>query len=159
MPVELPPVWTTLLNVAGCAAIQLGLAWLFTRLPDRWFDAPTRPVKRRSSFYERWLAIRSWKDRLPDGAKWLGGFAKASLNQSDAAHLHAFIRETRRGELCHWAAIGCMPMLFLWNPWWADLILMGYALAANLPCILVQRYNRNRLTRTVSRHDRGTRAR
>jgi hypothetical protein len=66
-------------------------------------------------------------------------------------HLHRFIRETWRGELCHWCALGCAPVFFLWNPWWADLIMVGYGLLANLPCILAQRYNRLRLQRLLSR--------
>mgnify|MGYP003343114664 CR=1 FL=1 len=54
----------------------------------------------------------------------------------------------RSGELCHWSALVCAPLFFLWNPWWGDLIVVGYALAANLPCILVQRY-KERLYATV----------
>ena len=38
---------------------------------------------------------------------------------------------------------------FLWNPCWADLVMVAYALAANLPCILAQRYNRSRFQRLL----------
>jgi hypothetical protein len=47
--------------------------------------------------------------------------------------------------LCPAGAIASAPVFFLWNPWWGDLIIVLYALVANLPCILVQRYNRFRL--------------
>ena len=43
---------------------------------------------------------------------------------------------------------------FLWNPWWGDLIIVAYAVAANLPCIFAQRYNRSRLTRLLGRAGR-----
>jgi glycosyl-4,4'-diaponeurosporenoate acyltransferase len=39
----------------------------------------------------------------------------------------------------------------LWNPWWLGLAMVGYALAANLPCLLTQRYNRARLMRMLAR--------
>jgi hypothetical protein len=34
---------------------------------------------------------------------------------------------------------------------WADLIMVGYGLAANLPCTLAQRYNHPRLRRVLAR--------
>jgi glycosyl-4,4'-diaponeurosporenoate acyltransferase len=151
VPIELPPAWIALLNAGGCLIIQLGLAWAFTLMPARWFDAPLQPATGNRRWYEHRLGIRRWKDRLPDGAKWLGGFAKGSLGRSDPAHLQAFIRETRRGECCHWLVLACTPVFFLWNPWWADAIMIAYALAANAPCILVQRYNRIRLSRACRR--------
>ncbi|MCF7734052.1 MAG: hypothetical protein K9N23_20380 [Akkermansiaceae bacterium] len=38
-----------------------------------------------------------------------------------------------------------------WNSWWADAVMAAYAIAANLPCILAQRYNRLRLRRLLAR--------
>ena len=43
--------------------------------------------------------------------------------------------------------LGCLPIFFIWNPPWARWVMTVYALAANLPCILVQRYNRFTLNR------------
>lgn len=153
MAIELPIGGMIALNVLGWPLIQMGLAWHFTRLPLSRFQA--RPVWRWEAdgrAYETWLRIKGWKDQLPDGASWFsGGFAKASLASRDRAYLERFNRETWRGELCHWIAIGFTPLFFLWNPWWADLVMAGYALAANLPCILVQRYNRARIHRLLSR--------
>ena len=73
------------------------------------------------------------------------------LTGTDPDYLRRFIRETWRGELCHWLAIGGAPVFLLWNPWWGDLIIVAYALAANLPCILAQRYNRARFQRLLAR--------
>lgn len=151
MPIELPIPWIIALNALGLPALQLGCAWAFTRMPAVWFDPPLSE-KDHSPAYERLLAIKRWKDRLPDGASWFkGGFAKASLRRRDPQHLRDFRRETWRGELCHWAVLALIPVFFLWNPWWGDLVIAFYALAANLPCILVQRYNRQRLNRALRR--------
>lgn len=152
MLIELPVGWIVGLNVAGWLAIQMGLAWAFTRMPVHWFHPPMPWVwERGGRFYERAFGVRAWKDRLPDAARWFrGGFAKGALARADRDYLARFVRETWRGELCHWAALACAPVFFLWNPWWGDLIIVGYALAANVPCILVQRYNRARLQRALA---------
>jgi glycosyl-4,4'-diaponeurosporenoate acyltransferase len=152
--IEPPIVWIVVLNVVGWLIIQLGLAWAFTRLPVDWFrPGPGGAWEQGGRFYERVWAIKRWKDLLPDAARWFtGGFAKGKLAGANPAYYERFIRETWRGELCHWCAIGCAPIFFLWNPWWGELIIVAYALAANLPCILVQRYNRLRIARLMSRH-------
>ncbi len=153
MRIELSIPWIIALNVAGWLTIQLGLAWVFTRMPVEWFNpGNTFAWERGGRFYEVVFRIKEWKDRLPDAARWFGGgFAKGTLAGKQGHYLQRFIRETWRGELCHWAAIACAPVFFLWNPWWGDWIIVAYALAANLPCILVQRYNRQRLRRLLAR--------
>jgi glycosyl-4,4'-diaponeurosporenoate acyltransferase len=151
--IELPITWIIVLNVGGWLAIQLGLAWAFTRMPAEWFN-PGKPFawERGGRFYEVAFHIKGWKDRLPDAARWFsGGFAKGALSEANPAYLQRFIRETWRGELCHWMALSLAPVFFLWNPWWGDTIICAYALVANLPCILVQRYNRLRLRRLYAR--------
>ncbi|HRZ36130.1 MAG TPA: glycosyl-4,4'-diaponeurosporenoate acyltransferase [Candidatus Paceibacterota bacterium] len=153
MPIELPIGWVIVLNVAGWPAIQVGLAWAFTRMPAAWFKPrEAHGWERGGRVYERVFAVKRWKDRLPDGARWFGGgFAKGTLRSADIGHLRRFVRETWRGELCHWAALAFVPLFFLWNPWWADLVIVAYAAAANLPCILAQRYNRARFQRALAR--------
>lgn len=153
MLIELPLEWIIVLNIAGWPVIQFGLAWAFTRMPVSWFTpSPPGGWEQDGRWYERRFAIKRWKDRLPDAARWFGGgFAKGTLNGTNLDYLHRFIRETWRGELCHWCAMFFLPVFFLWNPGWADLVMLVYALAANLPCILVQRYNRIRLQRVLDR--------
>ena len=157
MPIELPIAWVIVLNLAGWPVIQFGLAWAFTRMPLSWFNpGGPRAWERKGRFYERVFAIKRWKDRLPDAARWFGrGFAKGTLAGTDPNYVRRFICETWRGELCHWFAIGCAPVFFLWNPGWADLVMVGFALVANLPFILAQRYNRARFQRLLFRQSSG----
>ena len=151
MPIELPVTWIVILNVALWPLIQIALAWGFLRMPADWFSPPASFESAR--FYERFLGIKHWKDRLPDGAAWFGGgFAKARLPSADPDYLRRFIAETWRGELCHRCAFLFVPVFFLWNPWWGNLVMICYALAANGPCILAQRYNRIRIRRLLHRH-------
>lgn len=142
-------------NVMAWLAIHLGLAWLGTRLPAGLFDPASWPYRSRTwerggRLYQRLFAVRSWKGLLPDGAAmFAGGFPKASLREMSEEYLRRFIVETCRGEAVHWAVLLCSPLFFLWNPRWAGLVMVAYGLAANLPCIIVQRYNRARLRRLL----------
>jgi glycosyl-4,4'-diaponeurosporenoate acyltransferase len=154
MPLDFAWQTTLVINLISWPTIQWCLAWAFTRMPHAWFHAPrAMEFERNGTFYESSFGIRDWKDRLPDAATWLGGgFAKASLSNAHPEYLARFILETWRGELCHWAALALTPVFFLWNPWWGDLIIVTYAIAANLPCILAQRYNRIRLQRLLLKY-------
>jgi len=103
-------------------------------------------------FYERWLRIKRWKDRLPEaGALFRGGFSKRRVSATDPVYLERFAVETRRAELVHWAIPLVTPVFVLWNPPVLLLAMVAYAVVANLPCLLVQRYNRGRLLRTIAR--------
>jgi glycosyl-4,4'-diaponeurosporenoate acyltransferase len=145
-------VWVA--NLLGWPLIQLSFAFVAVRLPARlfaqenWITVPRR-WEREGRLYRNWLGIRRWKSLLPDGAPWLGGFAKKRINGRDASYLNQFLAETRRAEVAHWCMLLCLPLFFLWNPPWACLVMTAYAVAANLPCILAQRYNRIVLERVV----------
>ena len=107
--------------------------------------------------YERGLRIKRWKDRLPEaGALFRGGFSKRRVERHDRAYLDQFLVETRRAELAHWAILALAPTFFIWvavldMPWWLAAAMFGYGIVANVPCILVQRYNRARLERMLGR--------
>ena len=153
MLIELPVGWIVVLNAVSWPLIQMGLAVAFTRMPVTWFDPPQAfRWEKRGAVYEKVFGIKHWKDRLPDAARWLGGgFAKGHLAGVEKIYLERFVRETWRGELCHWSAMAFTPLFFLWNPWWGNVVMVIYVLAANLPCILAQRYNRIRFRRLLAR--------
>lgn len=159
MLVELSIGWVIALNIIAWAVIQLGLAWGFTQLPPERFNldgffARPRSWERSGRFYETVFGIKPWKDKLPDAASWFrGGFAKASLNSRSPDTLARFARETWRGEVVHWLALLALPIFCIWNPWWAVGVNAAFAAVANLPCILVQRYNRARLEHILRKKD------
>ena len=80
--------------------------------------------------------------------------ANADFRSRGVAELDRFARETRRGELVHWCAIGALPLFSLWNTPGGMLVNASYALVANLPCIIAQRYNRARIARLLRRSSR-----
>lgn len=108
-----------------------------------------------AQWYRRWLRIDRWKDRMPEaGALFRGGVSKRRLPSYDVAGLQLFARETRRAELAHWWCMGCGLLFLLWNPPLPAALLVGYGVVANLPCILIQRYNRSRIQSLIARRSR-----
>ena len=144
------------LNVVGWPLIQLSLSGLFLRMPDAWFAGDSwltreRGFEQERYFYRRFLLMQQWKGLLPDGASWLGGRSKASVASRTVSELKIFAIETRRAEIAHWCMLLCTPVFYMWNPGWACMVMTGYGLAANLPCILVQRANRIKVARILQR--------
>ena len=157
MLVELPVVLLVVVNIFGWLIIHLGVAWLVTQFPDRLFRTEgwlyrARPWEYDGRLYEKVFLINAWKKKLPDGAAlFKKGFPKRRFISRDPAYLERFARETCRGEIVHWIVFSCSLLFFIWNPWWAGFVMVGYASVANLPCIVVQRYNRIRICRTTAR--------
>jgi glycosyl-4,4'-diaponeurosporenoate acyltransferase len=148
-----------LLDALAWAAWSAVVGYAAHRLPLRRLDhdAPfmrLRTWERGGRVYER-LGIRRWKDRLPEfGAVFRGGASKRSLPSRDTAHLTRFAAETRRAEIVHWAIPLVTPLFVLWNPAWLVGVMVVYAAVANAPCLIVQRYNRGRLLRVLTRRNR-----
>ncbi|MDA8261925.1 MAG: hypothetical protein M0Z47_03740 [Actinomycetota bacterium] len=98
--------------------------------------------------YERLLRIRSWKGRLPEaGDIFEGGFNKKRLSSLSAGTLARYMAETKRAELTHMALLPLALAPLAWAHGWVRAVVVAYSLAANLPFIAVQRYNRARLVR------------
>ena len=148
---------------AVAATATLWLVWslligaLANQLPDRLLGRrdPRQPEQPRGAalrLYEQWLGIRIWKPWIPDaGAALPGGIRKASLARRDPVALQRLSLETRRAELVHWALWPAWMVTALWLPPSGVLVNLVFATLFNLPCLLLQRYNRLRLGRTLSR--------
>jgi glycosyl-4,4'-diaponeurosporenoate acyltransferase len=147
-----PLIWVA--NILGWPVVHLSIGFVSVRLPsrffarDNWLTAP-RSWEASGRLYRDWMGIRRWKSLLPDGAPWFGGFPKKKLIAREREYIQQFLLETRRAEIAHWCMLGCLPIFFLWNPPWACWVMAGYAVSANLPCILAQRYNRLALSRAA----------
>ncbi|MEB3168033.1 MAG: hypothetical protein ACKN89_08470 [Cyanobium sp.] len=131
---------------------------LANRLPTRWLEvAPERlPVQLQATAPP---GIRRWKRWIPDaGAALPGGIAKASLVSRDPCCLQRLVIETRRAELVHWALWAAGLLTPLWLPLPAVAGNLLFATGFNLPCLLLQRFNRRRLLRCLA-HAQGPRSR
>lgn len=107
----------------------------------------TRPEE-SGQLYQRYLAIRKWKRYLPEAGDMLDyGFNKRRLMSFDQGALHRYELETKRAEYTHWWLLGIGVVPLLWVQGFLAWVVPLYALFANLPCLVVQRYNRARLQR------------
>jgi glycosyl-4,4'-diaponeurosporenoate acyltransferase len=153
---ELSPTLILVLNFGLWPVIHFVAGYLAAKRPRSSFR-PEHGLYRLRRFetagkgliYER-LGVRVWKSWLPDfGDFFKPGFAKKQLKMRNREYLEAFYVETCRAEFAHWLTMTGAPVFLLWNKWWVELIMIAYALAVNLPCIIVQRYNRARLARLL----------
>jgi glycosyl-4,4'-diaponeurosporenoate acyltransferase len=160
MWLELPYLWIGLLNAIGIPTAHLGISWVFTKMALAKFDPDRFPFQRLSGesrvAYDLLFRVRSWKHLLPDAGPWFGGFAKKSLHSSDNDSLKRFRAETCRSEAAHWAQVLTIAAFTIWTPWPWALVIIAYAFASNLPCIILQRQNRLRLTAVIHHHEAST---
>lgn len=154
--IELTTGWTVALDILAWLLIHLGVAWTMARRPAAAFDPDAgwfriRRFEDGGRFYERYLRIKSWKPRLPDGASLLGrhGFPKRRLESRSRAYLRRFAVETCRAEWTHCCLPLFAPLFWLWNRPAVGWLMLAYILAENLPLIAAQRYNRARLQRAL----------
>lgn len=145
------------LDVVAWGVVHAATGYAVHRIPverlraDGWLFRPRR-VEDGGRLYTRHLRIKAWKDRVPEaGALFAGGISKRHVTADDAGGLERFVVETRRAELGHWLALLAGPLFALWNPRRAVAPLVAYGIAANLPFVAIQRYNRLRATRVLDR--------
>jgi len=157
MPPITIPLWAAAgANVAFWAAVHTTAGYAAHRVPldrlqrDGWL-LRIRSFERRGQPYLR-LGIRRWKDRLPEAGDWFaGGTSKRRLPAANVTGLARFAAETRRAERAHWWMLAASPLAVIWNPPLGVAAMIAYGLAANVPCIAVQRYNRARIERSLRR--------
>ncbi len=148
--------WVVVLDVVAWALLSSVVGYVGHRLPARLLLRDRGPLRLTAAEGRgtpwRQLGIRRWKDLLPEaGALFPGGVSKRALGGHDDEALHRMTRETRRAEIVHWALLVAWPPFLLWNPPWLAAAMAVYAVAANLPCLAAQRWNRVRLLRVLER--------
>jgi glycosyl-4,4'-diaponeurosporenoate acyltransferase len=140
--------------VALDAAVWTGwsalVGWWQARRPLRRLDHDG-PLLR----FRRWetkpryeaLGLRRWRRLLPEAGPLFGGISKRRLPTASEGGRSRFLAECRRAERTHWCILAITPVFALWNPAWLTAVMVGFAIIANVPCLVVLRYNRLRLQR------------
>lgn len=122
--------------------------WTVTRGPAAEVDGPLlrlRPFEVGGGWYQRRLRVKTWKRWLPEAGRAFGGRSKRHLPPGGEAGLPRFLTECRRAERAHWLILAATPAFALWNPPGLFVAMVVFALVANVPCLIVVRYNRARL--------------
>jgi glycosyl-4,4'-diaponeurosporenoate acyltransferase len=157
MLTALSGIWLVLFNAIAWVAIHLGVAYLCCRIPAQRLDPQlwlfrTRDWEQDGAAYQAVLRIKKWKSLLPSGGPMLGAdFSLARVESHDRDYLQRWAIESCRAELTHWLVIAPIALFVLWNPPVGVAANLVYAIAANVPCILAQRYNRPRVLAILAR--------
>lgn len=154
----LPGVWMLLLCFLLWPIFQLSAVFLCLNLPDRFFLPDgfffrSHPFEKGGRIYDVLFRVSRWKHLLPDGGSlWKKrGYKKKHLESCSEANLNRFLIESARGEMSHWLAIFPFWVFGLFTPPIVPWMMLAYALAVNLPCIIAQRYNRPRVKNLLNR--------
>lgn len=156
MLIVLPEIWIIIIDIVLWFIIHMSVAYIATILPLNNLNTNSWLLKERKweksgKIYEEIFQIKKWKELLPDGsALFKKGFRKKRMTSSNPEYLQKFIIETGRAEIVHWIVILFSPVFFIWNYPWAGWVMIAYAIIANMPCILAQRYNRIRLKKLLN---------
>lgn len=108
-----------------------------------------RSFLKKEKFYENVFKIKSWKDKIPQFVT-KNGFSKEKIKEFNIGYLKKFIAETYRAEIDHIICCFSVPFLFLFNGIrniGFSFIISLMVIMGNLPCVLIQRYNRFRIRR------------
>ena len=150
--IYLTEIWTILLCFPLWALFQVGATVLCLNLPGRFFSPDaffyrTHRFERDGRLYKKIFRVHRWKHLLPDGGKVLNkkGFKKDRLKDFSEDNLKLFLMESARGEMTHWLCIFPFWIFWFFTPPMVPWMMLAYALISNIPCIIVQRYNRPRI--------------
>jgi len=140
-------------NSAAWFLVIFFAGFLMQKVPVTRFSYTKRPFRpgkweRCGDTYKK-IGIRRWKALMPEAGGVFDGFGKRQARHRDSAHLDTFARETCRAEVVHYIIMAALPPFAIWNPPSAMLIMLPVVIAGNLPCIVIQRYNRPRLVRLI----------
>ncbi len=154
----LPTGWTIVLCFVLWIVINFSAAYVCLYLPDKVFNPRSffyrsHPFEKDGQIYEDIFRVKSWKQLLPDGGGlWKKrGYKKRHLQDFSEENLERFLIEACRGEMTHWLSILSFWIFGLFLPASSTWAMLIYALVANLPCIIAQRYNRPRILRLLER--------
>ncbi|MDQ0220600.1 glycosyl-4,4'-diaponeurosporenoate acyltransferase [Peribacillus cavernae] len=157
MPIiSLPVIWIILIDIIAWTFFHLLISVICLKLSSTFFLRESYWFKifwweKSGKLWQKLFRVKRWKGLILDGTIFLKkGYDKKGLHGTKISDLKTFAAETKRAELTHWLSILPAPLFFLWNPLWAGWAMILYALLFNLPIIVVQRYNRGRITTITS---------
>ncbi len=150
---NLKPLNVIFINLILMILWHLIILFLCRILPDSFFN-PNKFLYRKynweknGNFYVKKLKIKKWKDKLPQYVA-KDGFSKRNLNSINPndSYINTFIMETCRAEWNHFMCSMYAIISFAINTFSYALIFSVIPIVANLPFLIIQRYNRIRLSK------------
>ena len=156
--INLSTPWLIAVNAGAWTFIHFSVGFLASRVKDTSINPyntlfKTRSWERNGRIYQSIFRVRLWKKFLPSAGRIFGLFSLNGFRSSSRNYARKWMMESCRAELTHWYAMLPGFLFLLWNPFEAWLINLIYAVCANIPCIISQRYNRPRIQTLVGRRE------
>ncbi len=126
------------------------ISYIVNRIPYRHLEKMRKHLQvgeAEMRFYEKVCRIRKWKDHIPSA----GPFDKRKLENNSIDYFSLFILETVRAEIAHALCIIAAMSILVSSPLPMSHTMALFFLMINIPCIMIQRYNRPRLERILMR--------
>lgn len=100
--------------------------------------------------YQRLFKVKIWKKFVPELSDFIKCiFPKKYIKVYNTAYLSNYLIESCRAEFTHWNIIMSSFLFSLWNDTFYTIIMIMVAVVLNLPYIIIQRYNRPRITKAL----------
>lgn len=157
--IQLSAGWTIAVFAVLWFLLHLAASLVCHRIDEKYLDFNNllfkpRPWEKEGKLYNRFFAVRKWKKFLPEIDLFRGNALKITLYKKKPGLdgnevLEIYLKESCRAELSHWLAITPFWIFGFFAPSPVIPLMLLYALAANLPCIIIQRYNRPRIARLL----------
>ena len=103
------------------------------------------------NIYQRLFHVKGWKEYIPS----IGSFDKKNIEKTKITpdFISQYLLESLRAELCHLYAFVFSLLLLLCTAARAWFFIIAYTILLNMPCIVIQRYNRPRFERFMRERD------
>lgn len=112
----------------------------------------TKKWEKDGEIYQKVFRVKSWKERMPDSSFFnKNKFTKKRLHDYSENSLRNYLIESRRAEFVHVLSITPFWIWIIFSRVEVMLLMLIYALLANIPCIIIQRYNRPRIINYLNR--------
>lgn len=137
--------------------VQMIIAQLGTHISYKFLEKDNKYFRswnfeQEGQLWQQLVKVQNWKNHLPDGQNLNPNISsKATFDLSKNMNdIQQFILETRRAEIVHMMSI--FPIIaFYKSSKSVKIINFAYVVIANVPCVIVQRYNRPKLIRIYNK--------
>ena len=148
---------TIILDIVAWLFIHLGIGYTYSKIPVHRFD-PQKSLyqikkwEKDGEIYQNLFRVKTWKKKIPSGASvYANTFKLKNIKTFTPDHLERWIKESCRAESCHWTMILPGFLFFLWNSIEMGWLMVLYAVLNNLVPIIMQRFNRPRIQKLLTK--------
>lgn len=111
----------------------------------------SRKWERDGQIYQKLFKVKQWKEYIPS----VSAFDKKNLSRDiNQEYIVQYILEGVRAELCHTLIILFSIIFIVITPDAMNSRIIAWTFIANVPCIIIQRYNRPRFVALARKYFR-----